>query len=191
MQLVRTFMQYLRERQPPLIRHLHLTILVLVISQIIVSNFMGFTDSGAISKHAVEFYGTWLHLSTGLFIIPVALGFLTVALRQRGFKYYFPYLTGEFSQLTADIRQLMKLELPEASAYGLAATVQGLGFGALLLVLISGLTWFLAWNYDLAWSDDAKEAHEFLTGVIQAYLIGHGGMGLFHIYLYPKWQRRR
>jgi len=146
MQPVRTFVQYLRERQPPLIRYLHLAILVLVISQIIVGNFMGFTDTGAISEHPVEFHGTRLHISTGLFIIPIALGFLTAALQQHGFKYYFPYLIGEFSQLTADIRQLMKLKLTEARAYGLAATVQGLGFGALLLVLISGLTWFLAWN---------------------------------------------
>jgi cytochrome b561 len=190
MKIFTTVMAYLRERQSPLIMSLHLAILVLVISQIIVSNFMDFTDAGEISDNGVEFYGTWLHIITGLSIIPLALLFLGAVLKQRGFKYYFPYLTGDFSQLKKDINQLMKLQLPEPVACGIAAIVQGLGLGALLLVLFSGLTWFLSWRYNLPWSDDVKEIHETLTGFLQAYLIGHGSMGILHIFFRSKLQNK-
>jgi hypothetical protein len=186
MKIFSTFMGYLRERQTPFIMYLHLAILTLVLSQIIVSNFMEFTDSGEISDNTIEFYGTWLHIISGLFIIPITLVFITVLLKQNGFKYYFPYLKGDLSQLKSDINQLMKLELPEPSAYGIAAVIQGLGIGALFLVLFSGLTWFLSWNYNISWSSDVKETHEFLTGLVQAYIIGHGSMGVLHIYFRSK-----
>jgi len=188
MKIVSAFMAYLRQRQNPLILYLHLAILALVISQIIVSNFMDFTDAGKISDNITEFYGTWLHIITGLSVIPLALIFLAAVIRQRGFKYYFPYLTGDLSQLNKDIKLLMKFQLPEPAACGLATTVQGLGLGALFLVLLSGLAWFLSWKYNLSWSHNAKETHEFLTGLIQAYIIGHGSIGALHIFFRSRLQ---
>lgn len=186
MNIFKTIMAYLRERQPPLIRFLHITIIILLLSQIIVSNFMEFTDSGDISTNTIEFYGTWLHLITGLFIIPIAFVFLILELKRHGVKYYFPYLSGDFTQLRSDMSQLVKLKLPEPNAYGIAAIVQGLGLGALFLVLFSGLIWFISWNANLSWSHSIKEIHEFLTGLIQAYLVGHGIMGILHIFSYSK-----
>ena len=188
MKIVETFMAYLRERQKPFVLYLHLALLTLVISQIIVSNFMDFTDTGEISDNIIEFYGTWLHIITGLSIIPPSLIFFGAVLRQRGLKYYFPYLAGDLFQLKKDIKQLMQFQLPEPAACGIAAIVQGLGLGALCLVLLSGLSWFLSWNYNLSWSDDAKETHELLTGLIQAYLIGHGSMGILHIFFRSRLQ---
>ncbi|CCK76976.1 conserved hypothetical protein [Oleispira antarctica RB-8] len=186
MNIFKKIMEYLRERQLPMVRYLHITIIILVISQIIVSNFMGFTSAGDISPNTIEFYGTWLHILTGLFIIPIAFVFIIIELKQHGFKYYFPYLSGEVEQLKNDINQLLKFKLPEPNAYGIAAIIQGLGLGALFLVILSGLTWFIAWNANLSWSHDIKEIHEFLTGLIQAYIIGHGCMGILHIYLHSK-----
>jgi cytochrome b561 len=186
MNIFNTIMQYLRERQTPLIRVLHIVIILLVLSQIIVSNFMGFNNSGDISSNGIEFYGTWLHIITGLFLFPVAVIFLVVELRRHGFKYYFPYLSGEFTQLSKDIRLLLKFKLPSADNYGIAAVIQGLGLGALFLVLFSGLLWFISWNANYSWSHDVKEVHEILTGLIQAYIIGHGGMGVLHIFFYSK-----
>ncbi len=191
MQIFKLVMEYLRERQTPLVRYLHITILILVLSQIIVSNFIEFEDSGAISTHSLSFFGTWLHIITGLFIFPLALIFLVVELKLHGIKYFFPYLYGDVSQIKNDIQQLKKLQLPEPNAYGMAAAVQGLGLGALLLVLLSGLSWFLSWYMDLSWSDNVKEAHEFLTGLIVAYVVGHGAMGIMHIFLHSKLQKSR
>lgn len=78
MKIFRTIMEYMRERQIPLVRYFHLAILALVISQIIVSNFMEFTDEGGISDNSIEFFATWLHITTGLFIIPITLIFLAL-----------------------------------------------------------------------------------------------------------------
>lgn len=96
---------------------------------------------------------------------------------------------GEFTQLRNDIRLLLKLKLPESTACGMVAIIQGMGLGALFLVLFSGLLWFISWNANLSWSYDLKQVHEFFTGLIQAYLIGHGAMRVLHIFFYSKSQK--
>jgi hypothetical protein len=32
------------------------------------------------------------------------------------------------------------------------------------------------------WADSIKEFHELLTGLIEAYVVGHGGMGVLHLF---------
>jgi len=76
-------------------------------------------------------------------------------------------------------------------AYGIAAIVQGLGFGALTLVILSGLTWFLSWIYMAPWANSIKELHESLTGLFEAYVVGHGGMGILHLFFELKNQKNR
>jgi len=182
MHIIHIALEYIRERQPPVVRILHITILCLVLSQIIVSNFMGFTDNGEVSKKTIEYYGTWIHISTGLSLLPIAFVFIYVELKRHGIKYFFPYFYSNFFQLKEDFQQLRQFELPEPSAYGIAAIVQGLGLGALTLVILSGLTWFISWIYMAPWADSIKEFHELLTGLIEAYVVGHGGMGLLHLF---------
>ncbi len=182
MGIINAVLEYFRSRQSPKIRFLHVVILLLVISQIIVSNFMDFTAGGEISEKTVEYYGTWIHIITGLTLLPIALVFVAIEIRERGFRYFFPYLSGEFEQLKSDISRLKKFDIPEPEAGGLAAIVMGLGLGALFLALLSGLGWFLSWNYNLQWAHDIKELHEALVGLVEAYVIGHGSMGLLHIF---------
>lgn len=184
------FMEYMREQQTPLIRGLHLAVLMLVIVQIIDSNFIEITKSGEIGTGPGELYATWLHFGTGLLAAVLGPIFIVVAWRRRGWRYYFPWLAGDLAPLKQDVDQLKRLQLPEPTDGGLAAIVQGMGLGALALVLMSGVTWFIAWNLGLPWSHDVKEIHELVTGLVEAYLIGHGGMGLLHIYLGP-WLRAR
>lgn len=186
MNIFKLFMNYMREHQTPAVRGFHITLLILVISQILLSNIMDFTDSGEISPDKMEFYGTWMHIINGLVIIPLAVIFLLIELKQRGFKYFYPYFSGEFTQLKSDLGQLKQLSLPSSQPYGIAAIVQGLGFGALFLVMLSGLTWLIAWNAHYSWAHDAKEVHELFTGLIEAYVIGHGFMGLLHIFFGSK-----
>ncbi|MFZ0485283.1 MAG: cytochrome b/b6 domain-containing protein [Desulfobacterales bacterium] len=191
MNIIHIIYGYLRERQPPAVRFLHITILCLVLSQIIVSNFMGFTDNGEISKKAVEYYGTWIHIATGLSLLPLTFVFVYIELKRHGIKYFFPYFYGDFSQLKKDLTQLKQFELPEPSAYGIAVIVQGLGLGALTLVILSGFTWFLSWIYMAPWAESIKEIHELLTGLIEAYVLGHGGMGMLHLFFHWKNQKNR
>jgi cytochrome b561 len=181
--LLQTTADYLRERQSPVVRYFHIIILCLVLSQLFVSNFMGFADNGEISRKTGEFYGTWIHIITGLTLVPIVLLFIIIELKRRGFKYFFPYFYGNFAQIKQDLQSLQRIQLPEPNPYGIATIVQGLGFGALALVVLSGMTWFFSWEYGASWSDGIKEVHELFTGLIVAYVIGHGGMGVLHIFL--------
>jgi cytochrome b561 len=191
MDIIHITLEYLRERQPPVVRVLHIIILCLVLSQITVSNFMGFTANGEVSKKTVEYYGTWTHIGTGLSLLPIAFVFIYIELKRYGIQYFFPYFYGNFSQLKKDLQQLKQFKLPEPSAYGIAAIVQGLGFGAVTLVILSGLTWFLSWIYTAPWANSIKELHESLTGLIEAYVIGHGTMGILHLFLEVKNPKNR
>lgn len=186
MNLLHSTLDYLRKRQPPLVRYFHIIILCMVLSQLIVSNFMGFTDSGEISNKAGQFFATWLHIITGLSLLPIALLFIYLELKRHGQRYFFPYLYGDVRQLTQDLRQLKSRQLPDPNPHGIATIVQGLGLGALALVLVSGLTWFVAWRYHVTWSGIVKEVHEALTGLVVAYVAGHGGMGAVHLFIHWK-----
>lgn len=189
--MIHTTMEYLRERQPPVVRRLHILIVLLVCSQIIVSNFMGFSDNGDVSGKTVEHYATWIHIGTGLSLLPIALLFMVIELKRHGFKYFFPYLHGDLSQLKKDLQQLKRFKLPDPSAHGIAATVQGLGFGALALVVLSGAAWFFSWINMAPRADSIKALHQLLTGLIEAYVVGHGGMGLLHIFFESKKPKHR
>ncbi len=186
MRIIRMALKYISERQPPVVRYLHITILCLVLSQMIVSNFMGFADNGEVGKKGIEYFGTWIHIGTGLSLLPIAFLFMIIELKRRGIKYFFPYFYGDFSQLKKDLQQLKQFKLPEPVDYGIAAIVQGLGLGALMLVILSGFVWFLSWVYVAPWAESMKTLHQLLTGLIQAYVIGHGGMGLLHLFLHLK-----
>ncbi len=181
--------KYFTEKLTPLVRYLHYSILFLVLLQILLSNFIEINDDGVIGQSIIEYYSTWAHIGVGLSLVALALVFAIVELSKHGYLYFYPYLSGDFSQLKSDLRKLKSLEVPDASPRGLAAVIQGLGLGALLLVALSGAIWFVLWSYDLALADDVKEIHELLTGLIEAYVIGHGGMGLIHIFIVFKEQK--
>ena len=186
--MINAILGYLRNRQSPKIRFLHIVVLILVIVQIFVSNFIGFTKTGEIIGNALQFYGTWTHIITGIVLLPTACIFVFLLTNEHGFKYFYPYLFSDFKQLEIDINKLKKFELPDAKGGGLAAIVEGLGLGTLFLALISGLTWFLLWDldFDVRWSHNIREIHAVLVGLVEAYIIGHGCMGLLHIYLSTK-----
>jgi len=181
--------KYFTEKLTPLVRYLHYVILFLVFLQILLSNFIEINDDGVIGQNIIEFYSTWAHISVGLSLVVLALVFAIVELSKHGILYFYPYLSSDFSQLKSDLRKLKSFKVPDASPRGLAAVIQGLGLGALLLVALSGATWFVLWSYDLALADDVKKIHELLTGLIEAYVIGHGGMGLIHIFIAFKEQK--
>jgi len=180
---------YFCQKFTPLIRYLHYSILVLVLLQIIISNFIEVSDKGIIGHSIIEYYSTWIHVGVGLLLVLLALVFTAVELSKHGFLYFYPYLSGDFSQLTKDLRTLISFKMPESSPKGIAPIIQGLGLGALVLVAISGATWIILWTYDLPLTNDAKELHKLLTGLIEAYVIGHGGMGLIHVFITFKEQK--
>lgn len=181
MRMLKFIKHYFLDKLTPLIRYLHYLILIFVLLQIFISNFAEVSDSGEIASNFIEYYATWAHISIGLSLLLLSLIFIIVEFSTHGFSYFYPYLSGDFTQLKSDINQLMAKKLPKLAPKGLAAIVQGLGLGALLLVVLSGAVWFLLWSNGSALASDIVEVHEALTSLIEAYVIGHGSIGLIHI----------
>ncbi|MEL6089948.1 cytochrome b/b6 domain-containing protein [Plesiomonas shigelloides] len=188
MRLFSDFWRYLGQYQHRFVRVLHLTLAALVILQILNSNGMQFTAEGAISAGIVAPLFVWMHIGMGCTALVLGLLLTLHCLFSRGLRYFFPYLWGDFSQLKVDLRTLWQRRLPESAAGGLAPCIQGLGLGAILLVAGSGFTWFLLWRTGSVWAPDLKSVHKALTGLIEAYLVGHGGMALLHFFF---WRRNQ
>ncbi|MBV7317166.1 cytochrome b/b6 domain-containing protein [Shewanella sp. NIFS-20-20] len=175
------FWAYLGQQQQQTTRTLHVLLIFLVLNQFLLSNFMH-VKRGAFVGSSFEMLASWLHCVEGSVMAVVILGFVTVQFRQRGWRYYYPYLAGDLQPFYADLRQLKSKQLPNVQPGGVAAVVQGLGLAAILAVVLSGLVWFALWLGGIDWPW-LRELHQDLTGVLIAYIVGHGGMGLLHYQL--------
>lgn len=183
MKILSQFWNYLGEQQTPKVRMIHLCVLLLVIIQILISNFMHVPKETNIGMHGTNAFFSWTHFSFGLLLLVLTIALATISFYSRGIKYFFPYIWGDFTQLRQDIYTLRQRQLPLASSGGLAACVQGLGLGAMGLVLLSGTTWFILWLTDNSLASNTMSLHKTLTGLVEAYLLGHGAMGLLHFWL--------
>ena len=184
MQWIRAFWQYLGEHQTSKIRAVHILVLTLVITQIVISNFMHVPKEANIPMHGSNAFFSWMHIGFGLLLLCLTATLATLCFSSRGLKYYYPYLWGNFTQLREDLCTLRNRQLPGAQACGLAACVQGLGLGAMVLVVLSGATWLLLWLNGQSLAPDMRSLHQALTGLVEVYICGHGGMGLLHFWLH-------
>ncbi|EJD6083006.1 cytochrome b/b6 domain-containing protein, partial [Providencia rettgeri] len=92
----------------------------------------------------------------------------------------------DFKQIKEDINSLLAKKLPDSSPKGLAATVQGLGLGALSIVILSGIAWFILWLQQSPFALEARSIHKSLTILIEIYIYGHGGLGIIHFIIWNK-----
>ena len=177
--------QFLGFFQKPYMRFLHAIIAALVILQILSSFAMHMLPSNpALSS----WLASWYHILSGLLVVIVSLLLAADSLTKRGFHYFFPYLWGDTEQLKKDVQASLRFKMVPPRPKGLATTVQGLGLGALLLVVLSGLIWFILWLNGSSFAGPALETHKNLSFLIELYLIGHGCMALLHFFV---WQRKR
>jgi len=116
--MLQFILKYFSDKLTPLVRYLHYSILIFVLMQIFISNFIEISDDGVISQYFVESYATWTHISIGLLLLLLAVVFIIIELKKHGISYFYPYLSGDFSQLKLDIGILKKLALPEATHGG-------------------------------------------------------------------------
>jgi hypothetical protein len=88
---------------------------------------------------------------------------------------------------------LMSFRLPETPSGGIAALFQGLGVLALLGVTLCSGLWFVL-NTTLgpssALAEPVLHMHKFLTVFIETYFWANGAMGLLHIFLTFRSQRK-
>ncbi|EMN1294174.1 cytochrome b/b6 domain-containing protein [Citrobacter freundii] len=180
----------LPHRDTPFFRVLHIIVAVLILLQIISSNL---TESDALSDYTLTGFVTWFHIVSGLSLIALGVVMLVWMSTQRGFRYYFAWLTLNFRGVIEDIKMLMSFRLPEAHAGGIAALVQGLGVLALLGVALCGGFWFALNTIPGAspvLTETILHLHKFLTVFIETYFWVHGAMGLLHIFLTIRSQRK-
>ncbi|MGL4269059.1 MAG: cytochrome b/b6 domain-containing protein [Plesiomonas sp.] len=190
MRLFSDFWRYLGQYQHVFVRILHLTLAALVILQILNSNGMHFTAEQRIGPGLLTTLWVWMHIVLGCTALLLGVLLTLHCLFSRGLRYFFPYLWGDMTQLKADFSSLWQRRLPESAPGGLAPCIQGLGLGALLLVAGTGFTWFVLWRTGSVWAPDLKSLHKALTGLIEAYIIGHGGMALLHFFFWQRGQHR-
>lgn len=186
--LVISFWSFLGQYQKKFLRCLHLILVVLVITQILNSNGMGLSLSQKIKPEITSELFTWMHISIGITLLCLCIVLTIYCLLTRGFRYFYPYLWGDFTQIIRDLKILTHFKLPESEPGGLATCVQGLGLGALSLVVLSGFAWLALWLSDSSWALDMKDIHKTLTGLIEVYIIAHGGMGVLH---FIQWRHRK
>lgn len=171
----------LPHREHPFFRFLHVTIAILILSQILNSNFFG-RDS--LEKIGLSHTVILFHIISGFILIVLGSTMMIWMFTQRGFRYYFAWLFADFKGIKDDLKTLRKLNLPCSHSGGIASTIQGLGVVSLLVVALSGVLWFLFNYFSLFSSVDrewAIQTHKFLTTFIEIYLYAHGTMGILHL----------
>jgi len=184
MRLVKDIWNYFGQSQSVSTRLLHFSVILLVAGQFLTSELVDLKHASHAGQSIAFSFGTWAHILPGLLLAVIAMIFVVSELSRHGLKYFFPYLFGDLAQVKTDLQTLVARNLPEVAPGGLAAVVQGLGLLALGLTLISGLTWFYLVQSGSGLAHAAIEVHEALTGLVVAYLIGHGGMGAVHFFLW-------
>ncbi|HDX4048014.1 TPA: cytochrome b/b6 domain-containing protein [Enterobacter soli] len=180
----------LPHQDTPFFRVLHIIVAVLVLLQIVNSNL---TESEALNNFSLTGIVTWFHVISGLALIVLGIIMLGWMLKQRGFRYYFAWLALDFKGVIEDVKLLFSFRLPEAHAGGIAAIIQGLGVLALLGVALCGGLWFVLntlYGPSSALAENVLHFHKFLTVFIETYFWAHGAMGLIHIFLTVRSQRK-
>lgn len=180
----------LPHQDTPFFRVLHIIVAVLVLLQIVNSNL---TDRGALNNFSLTGIVTWFHVISGLALIVLGIIMLGWMLKQRGFRYYVAWLALDFKGVIEDVKLLFSFRLPEAHAGGIAAIIQGLGVLALLGVALCGGLWFVLntlYGPSSALAESVLHFHKFLTVFIETYFWAHGAMGLIHIFLTVRSQRK-
>lgn len=169
---IESFWQYLGQSQDKNFRLLHIGIAILIIIQILDSDFV---EVG----YGLN-WGAYIHISGGILIAVLSVFLIFAAFEKRGVRYYYPYLFNNFSVIKSDLSEILKFRLPNARSGSIAAVVQGLGLLALVIAWLSGCFWFVAWNFKSSYSNSIKEWHTSLVGLIEIYIYAHGLMGILH-----------
>lgn len=187
--MLKSIWQFFGLYQTKKVRIIHILILLLVITQIIISNWMTGTKSQTIPELNSVYFFTWMHIAVGIALFFLTFLLIITCFQQRGVKYFYPYLWGDFKQIKLDVKALLSFKLPDSSPYGIAASVQGLGLGALSIVVLSGIIWFVLWILHSPFALEARSLHKTLTILIEIYIYGHGGFGALHFISWYKNKR--
>lgn len=159
-------------------KRLHALVLFWVLWQLILSFGMHVQGDTPFDKITII---DKLHIYGGLGLFVLAVIFFSIILYRRKVADLYPWLSGNFRGLKADIGTLLSRKLPEPAPGGLAATIEGLGLLALLLAVFTGLLWYTAISLGLSISADLLAIHKTCVGAIELYFYGHGTFAFLHL----------
>lgn len=161
--------------QSPCTRILHALLFLFVVMQII----------GGLTMSPGSFI-FWFHAWSGATLFALACVQVAVSFSIHGVRHFFSYLWGDVEQIEKDVRQSLKFQIVGPRPKGLAASVQGLGLGALLLAGLTGMTWFWLMQTGSPAADTLRSIHKFAAVLVILYLLGHGILALIHFYIWEE-----
>ncbi|MCE9677687.1 cytochrome b/b6 domain-containing protein [Shewanella sp. AS1] len=120
-----------------------------------------------------------LHVYLGLIAACFSLSILVTSTIHGGWRQYYPYLTGDLSQVVSDLKGLAKGRIPAGGGKGLFSLIEGIGLLLLLGVSVTGLLWYLQQGSSdaLMWR---SWHHLFAQGFI-GFLIVHSICAISHL----------
>lgn len=110
----------------------------------------------------------YAHIGLGLALAVLAVTYLLTNLVEGRWRQYFPWATGNLSEVRSDLAGIARAKIPSAGGAGLFPVIQGMLLIVLLATALSGLGWLLAdgSRAALAW----REWHMIVANVF-AWLI--------------------
>ncbi|WP_025821112.1 cytochrome b/b6 domain-containing protein [Shewanella marina] len=122
-----------------IVRHLH--VIVLVVATVLILGSTQILIGRSLRANAS--FWDLLHVYLGLFSVLLAAAFWLYNMSQGRWRQYYPWLVLDFSQLTADVKNLFKGKLPSAGGKGLFSVVEGIGMLLFLATAVTGLLWYI------------------------------------------------
>jgi len=118
-------------------------------------------------------FWVWSHLVLGMLALVLALTFSLTCLAQGRLRQYFPWAFGRFRPLLADLRGLLRLQVPGNEGGGLFSVIKGLLLVALLATAITGALWL--WTAGtreaVGWRAWHLESVKFLAGFLALHIV--------------------
>lgn len=107
----------------------------------------------------------YLHVYLGMVVAGLSVPMLLANVTKGKWRQFFPWLMGDFAQLSRDICGLKRGNIPAAGGRGLFSVIEGIGLILLLFVSFTGVMWFVTQGSSeaLNWrSYHQSSAHGFI-----------------------------
>ena len=119
------------------------------------------------------------HIYGGLFCALMTIIFAINVCRDGQWRQFYPWLVSDINQCKQDILGLFKGTLPHSGGKGLLSVIAGIGLLLLLLVSLSGVSWWLVQGGEYAMS--LRHYHIFFAQCFAWILLLHALLGLLHL----------
>jgi hypothetical protein len=118
-------------------------------------------------------FWNYSHLVAGGTCLLVAVTYLAACARGGGWRLYFPWLAGQWSATSRDVRELVRGQIPAAEGGGLFGMIEGLALLALLAAALTGGAWFATQGSDAAleWRAFHIVAARIMVGLVVAHVV--------------------